>query len=98
MNWKIENMPEKYAALSQKTYKAAYLFISFCKLEKILLSHSEISRPWFLKWIMKQEICYYNQLITSFAEEMNWKNREHTLTLEPPELFISLKRAAMNTE
>lgn len=98
MDWKIENIPEKYVALTLRTHKAAHLFISFCELEKKLRSHSEISRPRILKWIMKQEICYYNQLITFFAEEMNWENREPILTREPPELFIMLKKTAMKTE
>lgn len=85
-------LPGKYVAVSLKTQKACELFISFCELEQIVLSHPKDQRPQFLKWVLKQQARYFNRFVSLFAAEMNWADQSHSYTTKPTELFLELRK------
>lgn len=84
-------LPGKYAAVTVKTQKACELFMSFCELEQMILSHSESQRPQFMKWVLKQQARYYNRFLNGFAIDMKWRDQRVTIHKKPTPLFLKLR-------
>lgn len=87
---KASRANEKFSNVSKETTDAAYVFISFCELEK-RMKH----RPRLYSWIQRMQVKYYNRFICLFARDMRWKDQRTTLQTEPTPMFIRMKNAAV---
>ncbi|MDD9149232.1 hypothetical protein OYT88_11775 [Sporolactobacillus sp. CQH2019] len=92
-----EKFNDKFANVSEKTAQLSMLFISFADLENKVRSHEDKPHPRFLKWVINQEVKYYNAFVDRFFVEMGYiaANAKLKVVSKPPKLFIELRKLVL---
>lgn len=93
MNLAIQGVAEnKFVCVTKKTEREAMLFIRCVQLEKHLRLKSK--HPRFLKWVVRQEVRYFNEFIENWVIDHGKNTDEITAHAEPTPIFIELRNLA----